>query len=228
MDSIVKLNEWKGWTAITIGSDLQHLEELYKEGESLFEQKLIQFEIDFSDKTKYLSKVQKDEYGAYVSDEYWKLSEIFPQIFRSSFLIICFSRLEYELKELCDSIYQYNKSYNEPNFTKDIILNCMNYLVREVKIDKTIFRKEWNNILVYKKIRNRLAHNDGMIKLSDKKHIESFFKRFPQIGKLNDFKIILHADFCNKVIRDINWQLMTIYEYMRKNKIKTPIISILG
>lgn len=229
MASVVKISDWKGWSAVTIGSDLSHLEELYTLSETISSNKLEEFEKELELKTKHFSEEDKAEYGDFMSDEYWKLNEVFPQIFRTSILITCLSRLEHHLKDICKSIYKYENSYAEPEkLEQDTIVNCKKYLINNAKFSNEVFNREWGNILCYKTIRNSFTHNNGYVRETKKIQIESFFSKNKNLGALKDHRIQLYSSFCIQVIKDINTQLLNIDKYMRAHEIKTHLSHMFG
>jgi len=220
--------KWQGWTAVTIGMDFSHLRKMLVDFEDFLERNLIQFENDFKEKTKNWNDEEKAEYGEHLSDEHWQLSDIFPQTFRATFLSTCFSKFEYEFKELCLNLKEFNPVYGEIDIKQDIIKNCKKYLTEKVKIDNTIFCEYWSNILIYKAIRNCIVHNLGYMDEKRTKEIEAYCHKNPALIKIKDSKLIMEKGFCEKMLTDIDELLASIYSEMKVKNIKTHLTDIFG
>jgi len=126
----------------------------------------------------------EDEYADWVErniDRYGEISKIFPNNFRVAFLIQIISFVEFHLKNICDRFY---RSENQI-FALDDLKGSSDfdkaklYLKKVAKIDVLSFGEDWKFIDDCRIIRNKLAHQQGLMKKEDsnKTLIEQFAKK---------------------------------------------------
>lgn len=84
------------------------------------------------------------------------------------------------------------------------------FMIKTVPIDKQVLKEEFKEILVWKKVRNNIVHNDGRIGPQQAAHITH------KSIEIKDQKIIFHdvdvivefvdlvADFLSKLIKEVN------------------------
>jgi len=163
----------------------------------------------------------QDTYG----DSRWNLSEIFPNILRTSLFTTCYSFFENELNLICELLQEKNECpvHYLGNFDNGKegkgIRRAQRYLKKIIKINFPDQSTAWTEILIYQAIRNIIVHNDG--KLDNKENgrfkeifrrLEDYIKKKPSIH-IDDFKRIqLSLDFILEMVTTIELFLNQLYE----------------
>lgn len=155
---------------------------------------------------KILTKEAQDDFCDFYSDEYWELTEEFPNILRYSLFVMCYTFLEHELISLCKYIRR-NRNYeiSHTDIKGNGIFKAKTYLKKVAKIEFPDQITSWGNIVNYNKIRNLIVHNDGLLD-SEKKYKE--MKKLIETNELlitisEQRKIMLSEKSCPEVIKDI-------------------------
>lgn len=184
-------------------------------------------------KEKY-SKVKQDgdyeEYSRVAEEHYYKYSDIvnlFPHNFRASFLIQIVTFIETSLTEICEQ-YEYinktNYSIHDLRGNSDIE-KAKSFLTKSCNANFEKLNPEWQFILIAKKLRNSLIHNQGLIKKTEKDWLilNSFngkndYFRFTPVGehvesprfvlrnkKLTEKLLSVTEKFFDKLLKQINY-----------------------
>ena len=175
-------------------------------------------EIKCNDMFQNITSEEKEKYLNY-SDIYSSLTEsidkwdIFIQIIRESIFIKAFSQFEYSLDMFCKE----NRNRTQTILMlKDIsekgIDRSTTYLKKVIGLDfpaKGEFNEVWKNINKYKSIRNKIVHNDGLLRPDDKEteELKIFFDKIKcfSLDKTNHIKI--HRSFIYQVTGDFKFIL---------------------
>lgn len=96
-------------------------------------------------------------------DDYWKLSEAFPQSARKAIFISAYSLFESGLKHLCHHAYLAKLSASPPGHRNFYIENAYEYMTGEVRIPKKVFGTRWNYLDRYRLLRNAIVHQQGKL-----------------------------------------------------------------
>jgi hypothetical protein len=231
LGKIISTRHWKGWLGVHIGYDLENLESLIETSEEFFKKKFEDFNNDIEQKLSKLTPEKREEFLEYGfdDDEYWKLSERFPQTFRMSILITLYSRFEYELVQICNELSE--KYYLiKPDFKgQGLIFKAKKYFIDTVEISKDIFNEQWNNVIVYNIIRNAFVHKNGYIIGEEKQlKVKQFTESNSSIIKFQSPLVILERGFCEKVLGDISDLLISIYQSIEKKGWRTTSQEVFG
>lgn len=146
------------------------------------------------ERAKDLSEEEKDEYYNFYTDNYWQLSEVFPNIQRKSELIAIYTLLEHHLNSLC-SIYE-GHSNSQVKLcdlkANGIIETAKKYLEIVIGIKFPSSGTTWQEIKQVQRIRNLFVHNDGQLKGSegDKRPIKQYINN-SQFLKLDQYERII-------------------------------------
>ncbi len=161
-----------------------------------------------------------------LSEKHNDISRLFPHNFRASFLIQIVAFIDHELKEIC---VQYRKMKKIKYSLDDIkgnndIDRAKEYLHKYCNIDFKNLNSEWSFIQIIKKIRNKLIHNQGFIKKTDKdwNQIINFNSKY------NFFEFISYSisDESQKLIilnRDLNDVFLHITELFFKKLLQNEL-----
>jgi len=151
-----------------------------------------------------LPKEKQDEFWDIYTDDHWQLSEVFPNILRSSLFVACCSLFEHMLVTLCNLLYRkYKYKEGPPDFRRDI-LSCAKKYLKDAKIEFPDQTQSWADIVQYNLVRNFIVHNGGKLNNSNKAvKVETFVKAKSSIS-LNHLKYIqLSENFCPEVINTL-------------------------
>lgn len=195
--------------------DLAHLREYSETNEvQLLEEKL-RFQKSVDEVAEKLSDADKELYYDFHSDEYWKIAEIFPSILRKSLFLIAYSLIEHRMTKLCLS---YKRERKTVLSLKDIqgkgIQRCQVYMKKVLLIPFPDEGKEWKDIIVLNRIRNIVAHNDGIFDgnaiTDDIRDFVSHNVRYIELTDMNT--LLLHEGFVQLALDKINGFFKLLYE----------------
>jgi len=171
------------------------------------------------ERTKDLTQEEKDEYYDFYSDDYWQLSEVFPNIQRKSELIGIYTLLEHHLNSLC-SIYE-GHSNSQVKLSdlraNGIIETAKKYLVKVIGINFPSSGATWQEIKKVQRIRNLFVHNDGQLKGNegDKLPIKQYISSSPFL-ELDQYERIIikkgFSDHCLGLFRTFFDELCTVVD----------------
>jgi len=149
----------------SIIGEIDFLQEFNIEQESLLRKQVNKFNKWAEEETKKLNKEAAEIFYDNYSDDYWKLYEEYPNLFRYSHFITCFSFFEYHLFDLCGLIkYHFNITSDVSDVRgKNDIDKIRKYLKNVVGIDFPDQSSYWINIESFKEIRNVLVHALGRL-----------------------------------------------------------------
>jgi len=153
-----------------------------------------------------LPQRRRDEFKELFSDDYWKFSEIFPNIFRYSLFVMCYTFLEHHLDGLCKYLNRGNKYSIELEDLKGKgIFRAQRYLQKVACITFPEKTPEWKKILKYNHIRNLIVHKGGQLHSGggDVQTIAGFVKDGLKIRLDSQNRIIFSKDFCFDVIETL-------------------------
>ncbi len=144
--------------------ELIHLKEYSETSEEHLIEEKQRFQDSIDEMAEKLSDEDKEDCYDFHSDEYWRLSEISPRIFRNSLLLTTYSLLEHRLMRLCLSYQRERKIALSVNDIQGKgIRKYQTYLKKVLLIEFPDQGNEWKDMLILNKIRNAIAHNDGIL-----------------------------------------------------------------
>lgn len=193
---------WEDWVEL----DLGHLKNFAETLETLLADEQKQFDAWAAEEAAKLPKEKQEEFYDIQSDQYWLLSDVFPNILRQSFFVTCYSLLESRLLNLCIHIKKEKNlriGYNDLKCKG--IFAAQTYLKKVAGISFPDQNLSWQEVLVYNRIRNIIVHNYRKVDPQDpqNKRINDFIKRKKWIRIDNIREIKLLNGFHTEVIRTL-------------------------
>lgn len=189
----------------TIFSDLENIREHCDLMESSLKKELKNFSKQIDEQANKLTDDEKTELCDWYSDDYWKLADVFPNIQRSSMLVMAFSFFENQLKSICKRLKPYASSNIWLNdLFGDDIDRVKIYLKEIIKINFPNNDKNWEEITNFRNIRNLVVHDGGKLeKERCKKYIKlkEYIDKNNKVLKLDDHeKIVYEKEFIPHVL----------------------------
>ncbi|MGJ7912632.1 hypothetical protein [Neobacillus sp. LXY-1] len=208
----------KNFHQIVIEISLENLNDYVMKMEEFLENEVEEFNGKFEETTKGWSEEDKNEYGEYLSDEYWTLAETHPNFLRNSMFISIYSFFEKELKDL-NASYKKRTNNNSISFPQKIskITKALLSLEHcfEIKFSEVI--EEWNKIdSVYREIRNIIAHDGGEIEKDKIDESTTLFKGMPIEIKESTGELLLHKELCLSFLKDITSFFNKFFELIKE------------
>ncbi|TDT47009.1 hypothetical protein CLV90_1076 [Maribacter spongiicola] len=149
---------------------------------------------------------------------------VFPNILWKSIFLNIYYTLESTMNQICknlENFYDFNLCYSDLNGSG--IIRSSLYFRKVCGINKCFSTNIWNCILDYNKIRNVLAHSNGII--TDKKSkILQFPKKYTDleifVNDENNNEIIINKEFCEKSLKTITNFIKSLQNEMNEKKPK--------
>jgi hypothetical protein len=218
----------RGFFAIEMRMGLDELEKYLDITEKYLQKAKDDFEAWINKEMDKLSPKERNEFGEFYSDTYWEYAETFPRILRSSFFVSAYSLLEHKLAITCGWL---KKDKQIPISWSDIrgdTLEQFKLYCKLAHLDLRYDDQNWQEINNYRRIRNCIVHNRGLIEGStdekdlrayaEKKHITD--RTLVGLIRLQD-QIALTQEFCNEVTKTI-WaflsKVLEAYELQKQNQ----------
>jgi len=193
--------------------ELDYLRDYHNFSERFIKEKVKKLEAWVDEQTPKLTPEEKDVFFDFYCDDYWELSQNFPNIVRGSLLLICMALLEHQLTDLCHSLQRTKKyAFVLNDFSDRGITRTQIYLKKAANIKFPDDTEQWSNILIYRVIRNAIAHNDYEIKCSDDLGKVMKFSENHSSIQFDNAKVILGDTFCLEVIDNIEKFLDVLYQ----------------
>ena len=198
---------------------LNHLKEYVETLENLIGKELSDFDSFVEKEAAKLEEEERDFFYDHHLDTQWQLSEIFPNILRTSLFIKCYSILETELINMCDVLQKRN---NYPIRLSDLkgkgIFLAQLYYKKVVGIEFPDQSKSWAEILKYNLIRNIFVHKEGHLSDDDKsKKAADYIENKTSILLDKYCRIQLTKDFVPQAIDVIEDFFNEFFEVIEKN-----------
>jgi hypothetical protein len=189
----------------SIIGEIELLREYNIEQEELFEKQLIKFNRWADEQTKDLDEEGKEGFYEHYGEDYWKINEVFPNLFRYSYFITAFSFFEYQLIDLCRLIKrQFDIKLNVSDIRGDEINKAQIYIKKVIGINFPDQSNSWNNIIKIKTIRNLIVHSLGRVDVLEENKLnmlKEYVERNQTLLKIDDIdKIILSKPFIDFVL----------------------------
>jgi len=205
-----------GWDDTLRRINMENLFGLINSSEIMLKQNLTDFKERVDSEASKMSENEKQEYFEYLGDEYWQLSEVFPQVSRRALFAICYSTVEFGLNRLCRAVYADSLCVS-PVPKRTNLNNSKKYLMDKVKLSQEALQDYWDRLDSYRFIRNRVIHHDATLK--DDKHSETtreFISKEPSISIGQFDKIELGDDFCINFAQFVNTFIDQLVSELRK------------
>jgi len=193
---------------------------------SIVENSFIDEDKKITQEFEELKKEKDKEYAEFKSesliDDSYSLEFVSKQLFRHSTLISIYSFIEYQLKKICDSLDTKMFLPMKPkDFAGSGVDKYSKYLLYvssiDIKKDKKYF---WEELERFKKIRNILVHESGVVKKTDI-DINNYIKSNSNLSLEHDKLFIkeryitdqinLAEEFFNSLENDLEEKLPNIF-----------------
>jgi len=108
---------------------------------------------------------QEHDIHEYYQDQYYQYKEFYPSIFNNSTLLSLYSFFELNLKELCNTIGTHSDLKRKPKHLngQNYVEKSRHYLELVIGINLSDLQATWEKITFYRRIRNKIAHNNSSI-----------------------------------------------------------------
>lgn len=114
--------------------------------------------------TSTMTEEQKENYYDFVSDDYFKLTETFPQTLRISLFVHAYSLFEHEFEEVAKAMGNLRGIKIAPKDLRDDgITRSKTYLKNVVLMGFPDSDPAWSEITTLNKIRNFFVHREGYL-----------------------------------------------------------------
>lgn len=176
--------------------ELELLEEYAKKLETLIKKEAAKLE-----------QQKQDEFFENYTDDFWMLQKVFPNIFRSSLFIACYTLLENQLIDICELLQgQYNYTIKVSDLKGRGITVAKIYLKKVACIDFPDQSSHWKKILKYNLIRNVVVHNRCRLDEDNKnaKEIRTFIKNSSSLSLDDNEYIQFSKKFILEVLDSLN------------------------
>jgi len=217
---------WKGWMFLGISSSLDELNEYLRVTEELLVRAKDDFDARVDKETKGLSEEELEELdlGDTYSEDYWRYTEEFPKILRSSLLVTAFSAFEHSLGVLCERLQSDKHIPIGLNILKGDILERLKNYFKLTGLAISYNNKRWQELSDYSMVRNCIVHNNGLVKgFADEVRLRNYANKNGIIGQspMED-EIVLTKEFCSRVIRTMIAFMKQVHDAYWAGKSASP------
>ncbi|MDB9382284.1 hypothetical protein PN465_08615 [Nodularia spumigena CS-584] len=142
--------------------------------------------IDFELESKKAGDNHREYYNHLIdsySERHHEIAGLFPHHFRCFFLTQTMAVIEAEFKKLCNSYghYKGQKFYVEDMKGSSDLEKCKEYIVNLHPMDFNDFADDWQFIKNCKELRNKIVHEEGLIKKTNKAIVQ-FIESHPSLS----------------------------------------------
>ena len=204
------------WFKSLFNSQMDYLEEYFEITEKTLVQNLKEFNEDIDKKVKDLSEDDKEELYEFYSDDYWKYSEIIPNVNRSSIFLLFYTFFEHKLFSLADLLSLHKQSkLSQKDISGKGIERTKIYFDKVLEIQFPSNSKEWNRLKSYGKIRNLIAHNGGIVEKNSNEY--KSLVAFSKSVKNFDINVQGEIELNQKIIIDFFNDVKELFNKIYKN-----------
>ena len=176
-----------GWDKISISIDFDNIEHYCSHLHKTFEKEQIRFKEKVLKEAGDMDEEEKASFYDYMSDDHWRLNDVFPSFHWNSTFVTAYSLFEYHLNDICECLQEKSEFKIKVNVIKGKgIERSKIYLSSIWSLNDCFNGKDWSSIKDYALIRNRLVHNSGGLNLDkdgpkDQKRIGEFLNKYNAI-----------------------------------------------
>lgn len=175
----------KGWDRVSIAINFDNLEYYC----SYLNKTLKDVQLRFKEKTlkeaEKMDEEEKSHFYDYMSEEHWRLHDVFPSLHWNSTFITAYGLFEYHLNAICMILQNKSKCGIKVSVIKGKgIERSKIYLSSIWNLQIFFSSKDWSKIKDYALVRNSLAHNSGELKLD--KDGPKNHKKISELLKIHD------------------------------------------
>ena len=199
--------------------DLRHLSEYIEETEKAQESSAVNFANDINERAKDIPEEQQNDWHDWYTDDYWKLSTVFPGLMRSSMFVISYSLLEHRLLEICRILQKQQKHKITLKDLKDEgIRSGQTFLKGVVGVEFPDGKKEWSDITNYNRLRNAIIHADGILQTEAVEKMKPFLAATKTITVDDHGRIHLERGFCAEVLGTVHGFFSALFDELKKSE----------
>ena len=190
---------------------LDELERYLEITEKYLQKAKTDFETWFDEKTKGLTPKERGEFGEFYTDTYGEYTETFPRILRDSFFVSAYSWLEHEMVVICRWLKKDKQLPISWGDLRGSTLDQFKLYCKLAGLDLTYDDQNWQEINNYRRIRNCVVHNRGLIKGSrEEQELYAYASRkniiqdsMIGLSIRSQAQIALTEEFCKEVTKTI-------------------------
>lgn len=156
----------KGWDRVSIAIDFDNLGYYCSYLNETLEDNQLRFKEKELKEAEKLDEKEKSYFYDYMSDDRWRLHNVFPSLHWNSTFITAYGLFEYHLNAICMILQNRSKCGIKMSIIggKGIERSKI-YLSSIWNLRKFFSGKDWSKIKDYALVRNSLTHNSGELKL---------------------------------------------------------------
>lgn len=186
------------------GTKFDELEDYAESLERYLNNEVKALEARHKEQTAKMTPEQKEEFDDFGADEYYQLTETFPQTLRVSLFIHAYSLFEHSLNELANTMGSLRGIKITTKDLKDEgITRAKNFLKKVVQVNFPETDPFWQEIITLSKIRNYFVHREGFLpKDTNNEAVEKFVAASNGALKLDEShgakRIVIISDAFNQ------------------------------
>ncbi len=224
----------KGFFAFELHSGFSELEWYLKITEEYLRKAKDEFDTRVQEEVKRLSSAnlssqELDEINEFYGEQHWDYAETFPRILRSSFFVSAYSLLEHKMATICRRLKKDKQILDSWTDLKGNTLDQFKCYCKRGGLGLTYGDQNWKEITAYRRIRNCIVHNRGLIDgAKEEKKLRAYAngKNLIQdtllgLSVRRQDQIALTEDFCKEVTKAI-WgflsNVLQAYELQREEQ----------
>ncbi len=184
--------------------DLENLTDYIQAQEDALAEQLERFAKHIGEQGAQLSPSERKAYFEFYIDDYSKLDDTFPTLFRTSALIVIYGWYENQLNSICDLGL---KAKNIPLTVQDlhrqgsIVGRAQGYLEKVLGVTFPKNKPYWASLIRYQEIRNCVVHSNGLV---SSKVTKGWIERCPTAELIASGHVRLKQGFLEQVLKDLN------------------------
>ena len=156
----------KGWDRVSIAIDFDNLGYYCSYLNETLEDNQLRFKEKELKEAEKLDEKEKSYFYDYMSDDRWRLHNVFPSLHWNSTFITAYGLFEYHLNAICMILQNRSKCGIKMSIIRGKgIERSKIYLSSIWNLRKFFSGKDWSKIKDYALVRNSLTHNSGELKL---------------------------------------------------------------
>jgi hypothetical protein len=175
---------------------IDNLRQCHRLVEEFLEKAMSDFKERLESQAAKLPAELRDDFLEFRSPEHWQLSEVFPEMLRSSLFNTAYSHLEVALNDIC-LLVKRDYAVSVDDMKGKGIWRAKLYLQKVAQVPFPDQSQSWSGILVLNKFRNTFTHAYGVVPLDTSGDFaRNFVKAHPdmlQIDRVN--RVVLSGKF---------------------------------
>jgi hypothetical protein len=184
--------------------DFRYLEEYASTIENLLATEVEELSARVKKKAAKLTEEEEKELYDFYSDDFWLLSQVFPNKLRLSLFVICYAFLESRLQTLCLNLkVKFGHKIGIEEIKGKGIFRSRIYLEKVIGVNFPEKSSQWQDIMIYNRIRNSIVHSDGRLDAEKENQVKIFIDQKKWIELDTSKRIQLLGTFYQEVIETL-------------------------